>query len=434
MEHQTMSSMSGSSFGFSEPVVVHELAHQWFGDMITTFSWGHIWLNEGWASYAEADYYLEKDGWSAYHSYMNGMAYSGGGTIFVEDSDTSEVWSIFNGGLSYDKGSWVVHMLRGVLGDQLFYNGVEAYYNSEYQHAAATTENFRDVFEQATGRELDWFFEDWIYGQYRPNYRYRFVQEISDSGGYDLYLLVEQIQTTDPQVFRMPVDFFVDFAALPDDTVQLWPNQRRNMFCFNLPDAVNNIVCDPADWVLKYESQDPWQLHFVCLSEDLTEGTQYSTYEDTLRAIGGSNDLTFSLTAGALPNGYSLSASGVISGTTPDTGQFNFTARVDDNFGGLFEILSFNLTVGPAQFIPGDIDLSFTEVNVADLVYLVDYMFTDGPEPPVLNLADVDGNCQIDIGDLVYLVDYMFDDGPVPVIGCVVKKIEWPGPMSVDGQ
>ncbi|MFQ5453111.1 MAG: M1 family metallopeptidase, partial [Candidatus Zixiibacteriota bacterium] len=105
MEHQTMSSMGGSSFGFSEPVVVHEMSHQWWGDMITCESWGHIWLNEGWASYSEALYYLEKNGWAAYHSYMNGMAYAGGGTIYVYD--TASVWTIFNGGLSYDKGSWV---------------------------------------------------------------------------------------------------------------------------------------------------------------------------------------------------------------------------------------------------------------------------------------------------------------------------------------
>jgi len=433
MEHQTMTSMNGGSFGFSEPVVVHEMAHQWFGDMITCFSWGHIWLNEGWASYAEADYYLEKDGWSAYHSYMNGMAYAGGGTIFVEDSDTSDVWSIFHGGLSYDKGAWVVHMLRGVLGDQLFYDGVEAYYNSPFQYAAATTEDFRDVFEVATGRELDWFFEDWIYGEYRPYYQYRYVQQVSDSGGYDLYLLVQQIQTTNPQVFRMPVDFFFDFSALPDDTVQLWPNRRRNMFRFNLPDAVNDVKCDPAGWVLKYESEEPWQLHFVTLDEDLAAGTQYSPYQDTLRAIGGSNDLAYSLVSGSLPNGYSLSAAGVISGTTPDTGQFTFTARVDDNFGSLFEVLEYTLTVTPAQFIPGDVDLSFTEVNVADLIYLVDYMFSEGPAPPVPNLADVDASCTIDISDLVYFVDFMFSDGPALVMGCVVKKSESRKPLSQDG-
>ena len=434
MEHQTMTSMSGSDFGFSETVVVHEAAHQWFGDMITCRSWGHIWLNEGWASYVEADYYLEKSGWATYHSYMNGMAYTGGGTIYVEDPDTTGVWGIFHGGLSYDKGSWVVHMLRGMLGDQLFYDGVEAYYNSEFQYASATTEDFRDVFEASSGKELDWFFEDWIYGTYRPNYHFRYLEEVSDSGGYDLYLLVEQVQTTVPQVFRMPVDFFFDFASVPDDTVQLWPNKRRNMFVFNLPSSTNSIQCDPSDWVLKYESHEPWLLHFVTPEDGLSDGEQYFEYSDVIRAIGGSNSLTYTLAGGALPSGYSLNSDGTITGTSPDTGSFTFTARADDTFGSFFDSLQFNLYVTPTEPIPGDIDLSFTEVDVADLVYLVDYMFTGGPAPPVMNIADVDASCQLDIGDLVYLVDFMFTGGAAPVIGCIVSKMEWPGPLSGPSQ
>lgn len=434
MEHQTMTSMGGSNFGFSEPVVVHEAAHQWFGNMITCRSWGHIWLNEGWASYVEADYYLEKDGWAAYHSYMNGMAFTGGGTIYIEDADTSGVWGIFNSGLSYDKGAWVLHQLRGVLGDQLFYEGVEAYTNSEFRHAAATTEDFRDVFEASSGQELDWFFEDWIYGTYRPNYQFRYLEEVSDSGGYDLYLLVEQVQTTNPQVFRTPVDFFFDFATVPDDTVQLWPNKRRNIFIFNLPTSTNNIQCDPADWVLKYETHMAWQLHFVTPEDGLGDGEQYFEYNDLIRAIGGSNDLAYALVGGSLPSGYNLNPDGTISGTTPDTGLFTFTARADDNSGSFFDELEYDLYVAPSEPIPGDIDLSFTEVNIADLVYLVDYMFTEGPAPPVLNIADVDASCQIDIGDLVFLVDFMFNGGPPPVIGCVVSKAEWPGPLSGPSQ
>ncbi|MDH3890802.1 MAG: M1 family metallopeptidase [candidate division Zixibacteria bacterium] len=434
MEHQTMSSMGGSDFGFSEPVVIHELAHQWFGDMITCRAWGHIWLNEGWASYAEADYFLEKDGWAAYHSYMNNMAYTGGGTIYVEDWDTTGVWGIFHGGLSYDKGSWVLHMLRGVLGDQLFYDGVDAYTNSEFRHAAATTEDFRDVFENSSGRELDWFFEDWIYGTYRPNYHFRYLEEVSDSGGYDLYLLVEQVQTTNPQVFRMPVDFFFDFASIPDDTVQLWPNERRNMFIYNLPTTTNNIQCDPSDWVLKYESHQPWQLHFVTPVDGLADGEQFFEYSGELRAIGGSNNLAYTLVGGSLPDGYSLNLDGSISGSTLDTGTFTFTARADDNFGSFFDELEYSLRVGPTPPIPGDIDLSFAEPDIADLVYLVDFMFTGGPEPPVMNIADVNASCQIDIADLVYLVDFMFTGGPDPLIGCVIGKVEWPGPLSGPNQ
>ena len=298
MEHQTMTSTAGTNFGFSEPVVVHEMSHQWWGDMITCESWGHVWLNESWASYSEAAYYYVKSGRQAYVDYMNGMAYTGGGTIFVED--TTSVWNIFDGNLSYDKASWVLHMLRGMLGDSLFFAGVNAYYHSPYQWGAATTEEFRDVFEQATGWDLNWYFQDWIYGEYRPNYQYRLYQEASDTGGTDVFLLVKQIQTTNPQVFHMPVQFLFTFPTLPNDTVTLWCNDRRKLFKFNFPENVSTVVCDPATWVLKYSSQYAWQLHLVTLNEELRNPIRYVPYLDTIEARGGSGFNTFSITAGTL--------------------------------------------------------------------------------------------------------------------------------------
>jgi len=417
MEHQTMTSMGGSSFGFSEPVVVHEASHQWWGDMITCESWSHIWLNEGWASYAEALYYEEKDGAVAYRNYMNGMAYSGGGTIYV--FDTTYVWNIFNGGLSYDKGAWVCHMLRGVLGDEAFFAGINAYYNSEYQWGAATTEDFRDVFEASSGQELDWFFEDWIWGTYRPTYRYSYFQEPSDKAGVDVYLFVEQSQTTYPEVFRMPLDFVFGFPTQPNDTLKLWPNERTNMFKLNFDETASFVLCDPADWVLKYDVNTAWTLHLITLDEDLGEVTAYLPYTDTLEARGGSEDFSYSLVDGSLPTGLVIGVDGVISGTTTETGSFSFTARVDDNLGSYYDERVLNLSVAPIDLVPGDVDLNFVGPDIADLIYLVTYMFQDGPPPVLMNLADVNADCTVDIADVVDLVMYMFQDGPPVVIGCV---------------
>ncbi len=417
MEHQTMSSMAGTSFGFSEAVVVHELAHQWWGDMITCESWSDIWLNEGWASYSEALYYYVKDGFQAYKDYMADMAYSGGGTIYVYD--TTSVWNIFHGGLSYDKGAWVVHMLRGMLGDSLFFTGVVAYYNSEYQHGSATTEDFKNVWEQATGWELDWFFDDWIMGTYRPSYKYSMWQEASDTGGVDVYLWVRQNQTTYPQVFRMPVPFVFHINNNSVDTTSLWCDERRKLFRFNYPADIGTIECDPDDWVLKYASSEVWGVRFVTVSADLDTAMAFAPYADTLYVRGGSGNLSFSVIGGALPDGISLTPEGYLTGLPTDTGSFTFTALVDDMMSSHDDELEFMLYVTPADLIPGDVDLSFEEVNVADLVYLVAYMFQDGPPPPVPNLADVDASCQVDIADLVYLVGYMFQEGPAPMMGCV---------------
>ena len=417
MEHQTMTSTAGSSFGFSEVVIVHELGHQWWGDMITCESWGHIWLNEGWASYTEALYFEEKDGFQAYKDYMAGMSYTGGGTIYVYD--TTYIWNIFHGGLSYDKGAWVCHMLRGVLGDQAFFDGIAAYYNSEYQWGAATTEEFRDVFEVSSGVELDWFFEDWIYGTYRPSYLSSYYQEASGSSGFDLYVRVWQTQTTYPEVFRIPVDFVFEFSTLPDTTIKLDCNERVKMFKLNFDEEINYLSCDPDNWVMKYHSSQNWRLYFITLPDELPAGAAYTYYEDSLRARGGSGANTFSLIGGALPAGVTLDAAGVLKGTPTEFGDFTFTALVDDDMSNYFDEVEFALHIDDMLLIPGDVDLSGEEVNVADLVYLVDYMFQSGPAPPVLNLADVDGSCRIDIADLVYLVTYMFQSGPAPVMGCV---------------
>ena len=112
MEHQTISSMGG----WSEDLISHELAHQWWGDMITCADFGHIWLNEGFATWSEAYWKELSDGVETYRLYMDYASYWGGGTIFVEDPLND---NIFDGNLSYNKGSWVVHMLRGVLGDEI---------------------------------------------------------------------------------------------------------------------------------------------------------------------------------------------------------------------------------------------------------------------------------------------------------------------------
>ncbi len=427
MEHQTMSSMSSSSFGFSTPVVVHELAHQWFGDMITCESWSHIWLNEGWASYSEALYYLATSGWASYHNYMNGMAYSGGGTIYI--SDTSSVWNIF-GSIVYDKGAWVVHMLRGVLGDSLFFAGVDAYYHSEYQHAAATTEDFKNVFEVATGTQLDWFFDEWIFGTYRPNYHWSYYQEPALLGGQNLYLRVQQIQTTDPQVFTMPVDFFFDLSSGPDDTLTLLIDGRVTLHKLNFPSAIGTVKLDPAGWVLKYQTEQPWQLYIITLPEELADGEQSAPFCDTVQARGGVGTRTWSVSQGALPSGYTLDNLGVISGVTNDAGLFVFAARVDDDGSSYYDEVTYELYVAPSSTVPGDADVSGS-VNVADLTYVVAYLFYSGPPPTVMNYADVDGSCEVNVADISYYVAYLFQQGPPPVAGCVELPVKQPPPPKV---
>lgn len=409
MEHQTCTSMLGDAFGFATSVVAHEMGHQWWGDMITCASWHDIWLNEGWASYAEAVYYLAGSGWNTYHSYMRGMAYWGPGTVYCDD--TTNIYRIFSGPLSYDKGAWVCHMLRGVVGEDGFAAGVEAYYNSQYQYGAATTANFRDVFEAATGMDLNWFFAEWVYGQFFPKYRYYFMSEPSDSGGYDTYLMVKQVQTTSPQVFHMPVDFYFDEPSGPGDTLTLVPDARRKLFKFNRAQSVDNIKLDPADWVLDSAWSLPWEMFVITQEGELSNGYKALPYLDTVEYRGGSGDNLVTILSGALPPGLTIDNAGLIIGNPTDTGMFTFTVQFHDQVNGYNdqEELSIHVVSATCCIPPtvGDIDQS-GNVDITDVSVLVDNQFLTLTPLVCSDEADIDFNHEIDITDLQLLIDNQF--------------------------
>ena len=415
MEHQTLTSMVASAFGFNANTVAHEAAHQWWGDMITCKSWVDIWLNEGWASYAEAVYHLATEGWSSYFSYMNGMAYYGGGTVIVEPSDTNSVNAIFNGSLSYDKGAWVVHMLRGVLKDSLFFEGVRAYYNSEYKYGAATTEEFKNVFEAATGEDLDWFIDEWIYGQYYPRYEYSFLTEASDSGGYDTYIAIRQTQTTSPRVFHMPVDVFINYSAITDDTVTLKCDAALKKFRIHAASPVSSITLDPLGWILKSATSRSWTFYIVSFPGDMSDGVQNSLYTDTVRARGGVGGYTASITDGLLPPGLSIANSGVISGVPIAEGDFTFEVTMTNPATGLNDVGEFTIHIDPAPpccvGMRGNIDNSPDGlVSLGDLTALIDHLFISlnpliCPEEGNLDLSP-DGLTSL--GDLTVLIDFLF--------------------------
>jgi aminopeptidase N len=173
MEHQTMSSMGS----FSDGLIAHELAHQWFGNYITCGSWSEIWLNEGFATYLTGIYLenLNADPWWRRwrEQIIRVVTSQPGGSVYV--TDTTGVESIFNGRLSYNKAAYVLHMLRGQLGDDDFYKGIRGYLNDErVVHGFATSDILRENFEQAADTTLTAFFDAWIYGEGHPVYQLNF--------------------------------------------------------------------------------------------------------------------------------------------------------------------------------------------------------------------------------------------------------------------
>lgn len=414
MEHQTNTSTTSSSFGYSQAVVVHELSHQWWGDMVTCSDWHHIWINEGFATYSEALYFEALYGTDYYHNYMNNFDYTAGGSVYIQD--TTSIWSIF-GALPYDKGGWVLHMLRHVIGDNLFFQSF-ANYREQYKWSHASTEDFQGVVEATTGRDLEWFFQEWIYGQYRPNYRFSYVTEPDPEGGWNTYLYIRQAQLTDPQVFVMPIDMEIQMAA---DTVTqvVFDTARGQNFILHSDQEPVTILLDPDRWISRSSGFESYTMHII--SDSLSAGLQTSPYDDSIVVKGLTPSYSYQILSGALPSGLTLSPpTGVISGTPCESGDFTFVVRVQHNvYTYIADTAQFTLHIAPvAEQRPGDANID-NRVNIGDPVFLIDYIFKSGPAPCIMNWGDTNADCTIDVGDAVYLINYIFKMGPAPLLGCV---------------
>lgn len=244
MEHQTI---SGQKY-LDEWLTAHELAHQWWGDLITCKTWHDIWLNEGFATYGEALWFEKKPGGgpAAYHQHMAvRRPRSYGGTVYCYNI-SSTGW-IFSPDNSYRKAAWVLHMLRHVLGDATFFNTLAAY-RAAFEGGCATTDDFRAIAESVSGRDLGWFFSEWVYGPGAPFYRYGWEQEQIGSQNW-VRLHVEQYQTAVPP-FAMPIDITLT-TATGDETHTVWHEESREWYLLPAGGAVTGVALDKDEWILR---------------------------------------------------------------------------------------------------------------------------------------------------------------------------------------
>lgn len=250
MEHQTMTGQGGSGgTPFTEYITAHELAHQWWGDMITCKTWGDIWLNEGFATFSEAIWQERKPGGSmaAYHSWMaNRRPGNFNGSVYCYN--TGSVSAIFDGNNSYRKGGWVLHMLRHLMGDTLFFQAL-ADYRTAFAYQAATTDDFEAICTNVYGQDLSWFFDQWVYEPGAPDYEYG-SQAVQINGANYLLMHLRQKQNAAWSTYSMPID--VQYVAGGNTiTRQLQNNNWMEFYVLPVPQgAPSNIVLDPVPWVL----------------------------------------------------------------------------------------------------------------------------------------------------------------------------------------
>jgi len=254
MEHQTISSMGQ----FNTDLMAHELAHQWFGDAITTRTWEHIWLNEGFASYAEALYREATGGQAAYRAVMNAnftRARRARGTLLVQDITSPA--SIFDGDRTYAKGAVVLHMLRGVVGDPMFREILRGYASSRLLYGTAVTEDFQRVAEQVYGRPLGYFFRQWIYGENYPAYQVNWSSQEAGANRWTLRLRIQQSTgTSNPTFFTMPVPIRITTTA-GDTTLSVFNNSADQTVEIAVRGRPTALALDPDNWILKQVEEAP---------------------------------------------------------------------------------------------------------------------------------------------------------------------------------
>ncbi|GIK20854.1 MAG: M1 family aminopeptidase [Ignavibacteriaceae bacterium] len=248
MEHQTISSMGG----FGDGLIAHELAHMWYGDNITCKDWHHIWLNEGFATMGEGLIYEAWNGKAAYNSYIADEMYYAkfaSGTIYVQD--ISSEWEIFNSYRTYSKACVVLHMLRGIVGDSTFFNILRTYsYDPSVAYGNAVTEDFQAIAENVSGLDLNYFFQQWIYGVNYPTYSVVWSKNSLGGNLYDLALKITQSSNSNPSFFTMPIQIKVN-SSTGDTIITVFNNAQVQNFNITVANEPIAITVDPNNWILK---------------------------------------------------------------------------------------------------------------------------------------------------------------------------------------
>ena len=191
-----------------EGTVSHEIAHQWFGDSVTEADWNHLWLSEGFATYFGNLFFEDEDGEKIFQDKMENnrkrIVNSKNTNRPIIDPENKDLFKLLNSN-NYPKGGWVLHMLRGYMGDELFFNGIRKYYEL-YKYKTAMTKDFQSVMENIKGENLDWFFEQWLYKPGFPIISYEEKWNYSEGSNGSLSVKISQIQKNEWPIFIIPTE------------------------------------------------------------------------------------------------------------------------------------------------------------------------------------------------------------------------------------
>jgi aminopeptidase N len=244
----TLFSLETENIRSSQGLVAHELAHQWFGDLVTCKDWSHIWLNEGFATYYTHLFAGHKDGRDQmlYGLYRDMKSITGRSNDVVpmvnrKYDRPSDMFRKY-GYMSYSKGSWVLHMLRSSIGPDLFRKAVKSYLE-KHRHGNVITENLRSALEEASGRTFDRFFDQYVYHAHHPEFK---ISYSWDSKAKLAKLSVKQEQKVEGDVMLFELDLPIRFKVGDRMINRNIPvNKDSEDFYFPLPAAPKIVRIDP---------------------------------------------------------------------------------------------------------------------------------------------------------------------------------------------
>jgi aminopeptidase N len=247
---QPMSKVFNIRSGIVE-VVAHEIAHQWFGDSVTESTWSDLWLSEGFATYFAGLFIQRYEGEIPFRAYMQSAAeaylhYAQERRAPIFDSDTEDLLKLLNAN-NYQKGAWVLHMLRMELGDGPFFRGIRSYYEA-HKGTTASSEDLRAALEKTSGRNLKDFFASWIYGSGHPQYELSWGWQKETR---KVKLLLRQLQPEPAFPNLLPVDLITSRGK---QRIVLKPMSKEAIQEIELDQAPSSVNVDPENTVLKEAS------------------------------------------------------------------------------------------------------------------------------------------------------------------------------------
>jgi aminopeptidase N len=227
-------------------LIAHEIAHQWFGDSVTESTWSDLWLSEGFATYFAGLFVQRYEGEEAFQQYMKDASrrafeYERAHRTPIFDRDTENLMSLLNPN-NYEKGAWVLHMLRANLGDALFFKSIRTYYDSHLQ-SNASTEDLRRAFEKVSGKDLRGFFARWVYDSGHPQYELAWYW----LGNKELRMVLTQRQSGN--AFADPVPVTITTASGKRDVV-LKPSGKLWIERVPLREKPIRVEVDPRNVLL----------------------------------------------------------------------------------------------------------------------------------------------------------------------------------------